>query len=72
MAAQYRQIGNAVPVALGAAIGAAVVACEGAEGKTQANPCVNSQLAAAQSRLKASARNKVSRKDANLSLFAEA
>lgn len=72
MAAQYRQIGNAVPVALGAAVGAAVLACEGAAARTQAKPCADSQLAAAQSRLKASARNKVARKNASLPLFAEA
>lgn len=69
MAAQYRQIGNAVPVPLGAAIGSAVLAIEATAGPARVKPCVYSQLAAAQSRLRASARNKVSKQNVSQSLF---
>jgi DNA (cytosine-5)-methyltransferase 1 len=72
MAAQYRQIGNAVPVALGAAVGVAVLVSDGANEPVHAKPCAESQLASAQSRLRASARNKVSKQNASLPLFAEA
>lgn len=69
MAAKYRQIGNAVPVALGAAIGSAVLASEAATEAIRVKPCVHSQLVAAQARLKASARNKVSKQNTNQILF---
>jgi len=72
MAAQYRQIGNAVPVALGEAVGQAILTTDNEPKAIPARPCPDSQLKAAQNRLKASARNKVSKKNVSLSLFSEA
>lgn len=72
MAVQYRQIGNAVPVALGAAVGSAVLSAARQPMPVQSTPCRDSQLAAAQNRLKASARNKASRRSAGVPLFAQA
>lgn len=72
MAAQYRQIGNAVPVQLGAAVGAAILSAQTAGADLIARPCADGQLAAAQSRLKASARNKVSKRNSTEPLFAQA
>lgn len=65
MAAQYRQIGNAVPVALGAAIGSAVIAASDRTQKNDDKSCLHSQLIAAQSRLKSSARNKIAKRKKN-------
>lgn len=71
MAAKYRQIGNAVPVDLGAAIGAAILRASKEKMQEQDGdlPCAISQLDVAKSRLKASARNKVVKKNSSLSLF---
>jgi DNA (cytosine-5)-methyltransferase 1 len=70
MAAQYRQIGNAVPVALGAAVGRAVLDAMFSPNIRTEHTCADQQLAKAQGRLKASARNKVSSKKAeSLELF---
>jgi DNA (cytosine-5)-methyltransferase 1 len=64
MAAQYLQVGNAVPVALGEAIGSALVSAitEDASRKLHAHASFDVMLAVAQARLKASARNKVARR----------
>ncbi|WP_220087890.1 DNA cytosine methyltransferase [Herbaspirillum rubrisubalbicans] len=75
MAAQYKQIGNAVPVHLGEAIGRAILAAARSTSNVSASmlpPCANSQLTLAQDRLKASARNKVANTNKTLSLFEEA
>lgn len=72
MAAQYRQTGNAVPVDLGAAIGRTILQASQEVDQGGGRPCADSQLDAAKSRLKASARNKVSKKNTSLPLFEEA
>lgn len=60
MNAQYMQIGNAVPVQLGAAVGAAIVAHEADSKRAEfANKNVDDMISAAVSRLRAAARNKV-------------
>ncbi|WP_197970188.1 DNA cytosine methyltransferase [Burkholderia pseudomallei] len=69
MAAQYRQIGNAVPVALGTAVGRTILAASESSASHASRSCADTQLAAALSRLKASARNNASRKNETLELF---
>lgn len=68
MAAQYKQIGNAVPVALGTAVGVSIQEAYLSDKKTAIAPCAKIQLTTAQNRLKASARNKVTRKNISLQL----
>ncbi len=65
MNAQYMQVGNAVPVLLGRAVGDAILAHEEAQaGKRGRQPNVDRMLEAAVARLRASARNKGARKAA--------
>lgn len=72
MAAQYRQIGNAVPVDLGRALGSSISAADATKAIQGRTPPPSSQLAAAQGRLRASARNKVAKKNTTQPLFEEA
>jgi DNA (cytosine-5)-methyltransferase 1 len=71
MAARYKQIGNAVPVDLGCAIGRSILQADIAESQTGTGFGVSMQLASAQARLKASARNKVSKKPATSPVLEE-
>jgi len=65
MNAQYMQVGNAVPVKLGAAIGQAVLSHEQEQsGKIGMQPSIEKMTEAAVARLRAAARNKVARKNA--------
>lgn len=72
MAAQYRQIGNAVPVNLGAAVGRALVEASKAQTPQAPHQCTDSQMATAIGRLKASARNTATKKNRTSELFEEA
>ena len=63
MNARYMQIGNAVPVDLGAAIGRAILVHERGEYKSgHGSPSANTTIADSVARLRASARNRRSRK----------
>ncbi|MDV6224841.1 DNA cytosine methyltransferase [Nitratireductor aquimarinus] len=65
MNAQYMQIGNAVPVNLGSAIGQAILSHETEQSnKKCSQPNVEKMMEAAVARLRASARNKSARKKA--------
>ncbi|MEM8554253.1 MAG: DNA cytosine methyltransferase [Pseudomonadota bacterium] len=65
MNAQYMQVGNAVPVLLGKAVGEAILAHEETQaGKRGRQPNVDRMIEAAVARLRASARNKGARKAA--------
>ncbi|WP_207937620.1 DNA cytosine methyltransferase [Pseudomonas sp. 51_B] len=75
MAARYKQIGNAVPVHLGRALGESILKVDQStldESHFFSVPCATSQLTLAQDRLKASARNKVTKTNKTLSLFEDA
>lgn len=62
MNAQYMQIGNAVPVPLGEAIGRAIVKHDaGKNWDKVSHPDMDTMIASAVARLRASARNKVAR-----------
>lgn len=65
MASQYLQVGNAVPVALGRAIGEELITAiaEGASCNPYTPMSFDAMLAVAQARLKASARNKIARRN---------
>lgn len=65
MNAQYMQVGNAVPVALGAAIGRAILVHEEEQSHEEGRqPNVEKMMEIAVARLRASARNRASRKKA--------
>lgn len=73
MSSQYMQVGNAVPISLGIAIGNAIAAHESATRKPAAiNLDVEHLLATATARLRATARNKRRTNPSQLSLFADA
>lgn len=62
MNAQYMQVGNAVPVLLGKAIGAAIVKHDASKRQGSVNhPDMETMMASAVERLRASARNKVAK-----------
>jgi DNA (cytosine-5)-methyltransferase 1 len=62
MNAQYMQIGNAVPVPLGEAIGHAIVKHDSSKKRDKVrHPNMDTMMASAVARLRASARNKVAR-----------
>lgn len=73
MSSQYMQVGNAVPVQLGAAVGAALVDHVQARSRPAVNqpPDVEAMLAAATTRLRATARNKRGSEPGQLLLLAD-
>lgn len=73
MSSQYMQVGNAVPVQLGAAVGAALVDHVQARSRAAVNqpPDVEAMLAAATTRLRATARNKRGSEPGQLLLLAD-
>ena len=66
MNVRYMQVGNAVPVQLGAAIGQAILSHEESQSKKrgQRQPNIEKMMAEAVARLRASARNKSTEKHA--------